>query len=217
MFQPFTAGESFPRRAAMGSSPLFSYDKGMDRTRKTSASHPLRVDAVTTPGGGLIGMTFCPGKSDPWAPYGPWQRDLDMDLDAVRDFGASALVTLMELEELEAYGVPPADLERGVIDRGMAWHHLPITDMDVPRLSFERGWQDSGPALRGIVRDGGRIVVHCFGGLGRTGTVAALMLVEFGIKPQAAIDRVRVARPGTVQTLYQERYVLEYGAGSSGA
>jgi hypothetical protein len=29
---------------------------------RISVSHPLRIDAVPAPGGGLIGMTFCPGK-----------------------------------------------------------------------------------------------------------------------------------------------------------
>ena len=67
---------------------------------RTSHSHPLEIAALDTPGGGRIGMTFCPGKQDPFAMTGAWARDLDTDLAAIRAWGASALVTLMEQHEL---------------------------------------------------------------------------------------------------------------------
>jgi len=56
--------------------------------------------------------------------------------------------------------------------------------------------------------DGQSIVVHCRGGLGRTGMVAARLLVELGEKPVTALQRVRAARPGAVETVEQEEYVL---------
>jgi hypothetical protein len=54
------------------------------------------IDALDTPGGGRIGMTFCPGKQNPFAMTGAWARDLDTDLAVIRAWGASTLVTLME-------------------------------------------------------------------------------------------------------------------------
>ena len=45
-------------------------------------------------------------------------------------------------------------------------------------------------------------------GLGRTGTIASRLLVEFGTPPDEAIRQVRAARRGAVQTIQQERYVL---------
>ncbi len=53
----------------------------------TSLFHPLRIDAVAAPGGGLIGMTPCPGKVQPDGSTGPWRRDLALDLDAIGDWG----------------------------------------------------------------------------------------------------------------------------------
>ena len=50
--------------------------------------------------------------------------------------------------------------------------------------------------------------MHCRGGLGRTGIVAASLLIGFGIGPRDAIVAVRKARPGAIETLQQERYVL---------
>jgi hypothetical protein len=38
--------------------------------------------------------------------------------------------------------------------------------------------------------------------------VAGLILVERGVDPRDAIDRVRAARPHAIETRAQERYVL---------
>ena len=54
---------------------------------RTSDTHPLQIAALDTPGGGRIGMTFCPGKRDPLAMTGPWARDLDTDLAAISALG----------------------------------------------------------------------------------------------------------------------------------
>jgi ADP-ribosyl-[dinitrogen reductase] hydrolase len=51
-------------------------------------------------------------------------------------------------------------------------------------------------------------VIHCLGGLGRTGTIAGRLLVELGSDPETAILQVRRARPGTIQSIMQECYVL---------
>ena len=69
-------------------------------------------------------------------------------------------------------------------------------------------WVPAGADLRGVVRRGGRILVHCRGGLGRAGTIAARLLVELGTSPDEAIRAVRHVRPGAIETREQERYVL---------
>ncbi|MDP7292161.1 MAG: hypothetical protein QF497_08015, partial [Verrucomicrobiota bacterium] len=56
--------------------------------------------------------------------------------------------------------------------------------------------------------NGESIVLHCKGGLGRTGTIAARLLVELGMTPGNAILAVREARPGAIETSAQETYVL---------
>jgi ADP-ribosyl-[dinitrogen reductase] hydrolase len=179
-------------------------------TPNRSIISPLRIDAVTVPGtGGLIGMTFCPGK-DEYAglgiPSGPWKRDLDLDLQVIRDWQAQALVTLIEDFEFELLSVP--ELPEKVCALGVRWIHLPIVDVWIPDKMFEEEWETAGEELRQILREGGRIVLHCRGGLGRTGLVAARLLVEFGMEPREAIRRVRAARPGAIQTREQEEYVL---------
>ena len=157
------------------------------------------IDFVRTPGGGAIGMIACPGAPahDP--------RALRLDLEALVGWGATALVSLITARERAPRG--PAEIGDLARSLGLAWHGLPIDDMYPPDAAFEELWQDAGPALRIRLRSGERIVVHCRGGLGRTGTVAARLLVELGIGPAEAIARVRAARPGAIETSAQERHV----------
>ena len=173
---------------------------------RTSDTHPLRIASLDTPGGGRIGMTFCPGKRDPLAMTGPWARDLDTDLAAIRAWGASALVTLMESHELMSLKV--GRLAEAVRSMGLDWYHLPIRDLSIPSKAFETQWRTSGRDLRDRLLGGQALVAHCRGGLGRTGLIAARLLIELGEAPRKALERVRAARPGAVETGAQEQYVL---------
>jgi len=178
-----------------------------DRSIRTSATHPLRIDAVAAgTAGGLVGITFCPGKRGPSASAWRWERDLGADLDVIASWLPDAVVTLLEDHEFEMLGVPNLGVE--VRARGIEWHHLPITDVQAPDARFEQAWSVTGPWLRQSVRKGGRVLVHCRGGLGRAGTVAARLLVELGAQPCDAVERVRAVRPGAIETAGQERYVL---------
>jgi ADP-ribosyl-[dinitrogen reductase] hydrolase len=87
----------------------------------------------------------------------------------------------------------------------MAWYHLPIVDVSLPEKDFERSWESAGEELRALLKRGADVVVHCRGGLGRAGTIAARLLVELGMDPKKAIATVRSARPGAVETSDQER------------
>ncbi|MCU9838464.1 ADP-ribosylglycohydrolase family protein [Ruegeria sp. WL0004] len=173
---------------------------------RTSLTHPLQI-ATLCPGTGMgrIGITFCPGKVQAGAMTGSWNRDLGLDLDAVRDWGAVVVVTLIEDHELETLQIQ--GMGDAVRKRHMDWMHLPIPDVSVPGPSFERAWTDCGPDLLGRLRCGFDVLVHCKGGLGRAGTIVARLMVELGHAPQAAIDAVRAARPGAIETVEQERYV----------
>ena len=178
--------------------------------RRTSLTDPLAIAAVAAgPPLGRVGITFCPGKYDQSAMSGYWDRDLSIDLDAIRNWGAAAVVTLVEPSELVLLRVE--NLGEEVRRRGMLWVHLPIADVSTPDERFEHNWASSGDALRTLLRDGRDILVHCRGGLGRAGTIAARLLVELGMEPAVAIRRVRAVRPGAVETPEQEKYVLSLG------
>jgi len=176
---------------------------------KTSVTHPLQIQHVETrPVGdrppGRIGMTFCPGKKQHGAYSGTWDRDLTLDLDAIKAWGADALVTLVERSELAALKVPAENLHEAAAARDIEWYLLEIPDQGIPGESFEGQWPHSGERLRSLLADGGSIVIHCKGGLGRTGMIAARLLVELGCEdPESAIHAVRAARPDTIENRAQ--------------
>src|ERR1039458_7702789 len=175
---------------------------------RTSQSDPLQIASVEIPGGsGVISLTFCPGKKYRGLYSGAWERDLCIDLEAIQSFGANALVTLMESLELQNVQVPAESLASAAKQYCLEWHHLPIKDVGIPGVDFEDLWTYSGQRLRSQLARGDKIVIHCLGGLGRTGTVAGRLLVEFGDKPQDAIRKIRKARPGSIETQGQEKYV----------
>ena len=172
-------------------------------TQLAPADSSQCLDTVGTPDGGVIGMTACPGRQ-PGAGHG--QRDLTADLRAIRDWGAATLVTLMEPEELHRVGV--ADIGETAEALGLDWYHLPIPDFQAPGPAFAERWPLYGLRLRRLLRSGGRVAIHCRGGFGRTGTLAARLLVELGVAPRDAIAAVRTARPGAIETAAQESHCL---------
>jgi protein-tyrosine phosphatase len=175
---------------------------------RTSASHPLYVAQLPAGStGGCIGITFCPGKHDRSTSGFLWLRNLDVDLDVLAAWPTAALVTLIEDHEFTMLQVP--ELGARAKARGMEWHHLPITDLQPPDERFESRWSASCPRLLNHLHAGRRVVVHCRGGLGRAGTIGARLLVQLGVQPAEALSRVRLARPGAIETLQQERYVLD--------
>jgi atypical dual specificity phosphatase len=92
---------------------------------------------------------------------------------------------------------------------GLREHHFPIVDFGVPSPSQ---LAETLATITAAIADGERVAVHCGGGLGRTGTVMACYLVQQGAEPQAAIDRIRQLRPGSVETRAQEAAVHAFAA-----
>ena len=174
-------------------------------TIQTSRTNPLRIAEVPFgTAGGLIGITFAPGKQQDGM-TAEHRRDLEADLDVIAAWNAAVVVTLVEAHELDALQI--AGLGAAVRRRHMEWHHWPIGDYQVPDRAFMAAWPGRSALLRGVLARSGRVLVHCKGGLGRAGSVAARLLVEDGMPARAAIAAVRAVGPGAIETGPQEAWV----------
>ncbi len=178
----------------------------------TSETHPIYADFVPeehTKVPGRLGMTFAPGMKTP-GQHGRWERDLEADLRVLREeHGADVLVSVLEEHEYGGYGIPEL-FERDRVG-GLEVLRFAIEDMNVPGEAEAAEYEGLIEGIVGRMREGDNVVVHCRGGLGRTGTVAACVLVALGShSADGAIDAVRAARKGTVQTEGQEDFVRRF-------
>ncbi len=180
----------------------------MKTTLTSSVTLPIAELKLPAPGG-AIGMCSCPGRGTFFQGFGG-ARSLEQDLASIAAWGAEAVVTLLPEYELESAGV--GAMGEAVEARGIDWHHLPISDISTPGAEFEAAWNYSGLRLRRTLAQGGRIVVHCMAGMGRTGTIAARLLVESGWSSADAIRAVRSVRPGTIETPGQLAHVRAAGS-----
>lgn len=171
----------------------------------TSQNHNP-ISTLEIPGrSGVIGLTACPGIRLESARRGNLQRNLRRDLVAMQEWGATGVVTLNEQEELDGLGL--THLGGQIVEAGFWWRHMPIVDMNVPVAPFEENWQFEGKQIIACIDAGERVILHCLAGLGRTGMIAARLLVEMGMSSEQAIIEVRRLRPRAIQTAEQEDYI----------
>ena len=103
---------------------------------KNSENSPLHIAEVhLEQGGGSLGLTLCPGKKDASR---SWNRNLGTDLQVIRAWGATTVVTLIEDHEFRLLGIQ--SLADDVRAMGMNWIHLPIVDVSIPESRFEDAW-----------------------------------------------------------------------------
>jgi len=89
-----------------------------------------------------------------------------------------------------------------------------IDDMSVPSdlAAFDGFVAHVASSYQG----GATVAVHCRAGLGRSGLVAACLLVHLGASAETAISCVRAARPGAIETPEQEAFVARYAGRRGG-
>jgi protein-tyrosine phosphatase len=137
---------------------------------------------------------------------GDWLKD---EMASWRRAGIDTVLSLLTPdEELDL------DLKREALEvkaSGMRFLSLPIPDRQVPASATELAG-----ALEKLAADlgsGKNVVIHCRQGIGRTGLVAACLLVTKGVNQEAAVRRLSVARGARVpETPEQRRWIDDYAA-----
>ncbi len=121
----------------------------------------------------------------------PGDRDDDEARHRLRRLGWSGVDLFLDLTEPGEYGLRPYPplLADGAEHRRMA-----IPDLGAPDRAGMRAILD---AIKAALAEGRVVYLHCYGGIGRTGTVVGCWLVEHGLSGPAALERLAELRDGT--------------------
>ena len=79
---------------------------------------------------------------------------------------------------------------------GVAWLPFPVPDYGIPQA----GWPEISAAAHAILSQGQKVLLHCMGGCGRSGSALLRLMVEAGEPAPFALHRLRQARPCAVET-----------------
>ena len=156
---------------------------------------------------GKIFLTCFPGRNGEKISF-----EEDIFLEELHNFSSqncSSIVTLVEDKEIENL-CDKKFFVRKIYSHNLKWIHMPIVDLKSPDHKFMDKWQTTKVLLKNDLIEGKNIVIHCMGGKGRSGTIAAILLIEFGEDNKKAIEIVREKRKGAIETEEQEKFILNY-------
>jgi len=148
---------------------------------------------------------------------GPWKgkvalaarpRGGDWLADDIADWkrgGIQSILSLLTTEEQLELGLQEEGRE--VQRQGLEFSSFPIPDLQVPRS--EAKLAEALDNVAGNLKSGKNVLIHCRQGIGRTGLVAACLLVKSGMSPGAAVDAVSAARGMSVPETAEQRDWIE--------
>ncbi|OAN18146.1 phosphatase [Photobacterium jeanii] len=147
------------------------------------ATHPFWT--LPLEGAGSLLLTPCPGTKE---------ADLASSIEQLKAAGATVVLTALESDELPENGVQA--LAKACEDAGLTWFHLPIEDDCAPAEGFEANWAAANAAAQAALNNGDNVVAHCKGGSGRTGLIAARIMLERGVAVDTLVPAIQALRPG---------------------
>ena len=116
-------------------------------------------------------------------------------LGSLLDAGITCLINLTEDGELPPY--------EKILQEQAGWRSVEVTSRHFPIQNYGLPTRaqmiDILNALDEALASGQSVYLHCWGGIGRTGTVVGCRLVRHGLSGQAALKRIqslRLAVPG---------------------
>ena len=183
---------------------------------ETSKVAPFRASIVyKSAEGGSLYLSTCPGKKMAAGRNGKsYLRSLNNDIQHAKDkFGITSILCLLNPSELRTLGVHPEMYDQVCSKRNVKLINYPIIEMAAPSDAAEFDREIVDRKLVSEIKTGGSVLVHCRGGVGRAGLVAACLLLRLGVvdSTESAVARVRHFRdPRSVESQIQINFVRRY-------
>ena len=119
-------------------------------------------------------------------------------LEHLFQIGFNTIISLLDENEQ----LPYYDVER-IMALGFDRFSIPIKDFTAPAL------KQFIEFLKIMSRASGKALIHCQGGYGRTGAMAAAYWIDKGLPAHEAIRKVRRLRPGALEIAEQEESLFD--------
>ena len=158
--------------------------------------HPL--DTLPLNSGQLI-FTPCPGTKG---------VSLSDSLVQLKTAGAAAIITLMPQHELQQNNTD--NIGAICAEQGLAWFQLPIEDDCAPQQPFEQTFAAHKAAILALLQNGKTVAIHCKGGSGRTGLMAAILMTQLGYSKAEATAQVQNLRPKALCHPVHQHYFANF-------
>jgi len=136
---------------------------------------------------------------------GDWLRD---EISDWKRAGIDTVLSLLEPDEEKDLDLHSERDEAH--SQGLEFLAFPIPDRQVPKSEAKP--TDILERVNRILASGHNVLVHCRQGVGRSGLVAACLLVTSGMSPGAAVDKVSFARGVAVPETDQQREWIDHYA-----
>jgi protein-tyrosine phosphatase len=137
---------------------------------------------------------------------GDWLEDEIVDW---KRQGVDAVLSLLTRDEEGDLDLLGEAREAG--KQGLEFRSFPIPDRQVPKS--EAMLAEALEETSRVLSEGKNVLVHCRQGVGRSGLVAACLLVRKGMSPGAAVQKISLAREVPVpETEEQKEWIDHFAA-----
>lgn len=152
---------------------------------------------IDGPWTGKLAISPHPGRDQPLAD----------DIRALKDAGLDVIASLLTEAESNEFGLVH---ERQSCERhGLRFFQFPIVDVSVP--TSPEATLRFVSKLEKLLAKGENVGIHCRNGVGRSGIIAACLLILRGLSPEQALEEVSNARGVIVpQTAEQREWVVAF-------
>ncbi len=130
----------------------------------------------------------------------PTEPDLSTAFKAIRNAGTTHLISLLEHSEADQLGL--ASEKQWCAKHQLTFLQYPIDDYSIPmRQSHFAQFIEE---LFTLITQGAHIVIHCRGGIGRSGLAASSVLLHAGFQADNAMETVSAARGETTPETHDQ-------------